>query len=78
MRIKTIYCIAMISVALILVSTSNAIGFLAAITLLIGALPMFNAISRSGIIEVDEVLDIIERRLIRRSTTDATHSERQD
>lgn len=44
-QVKTVYCVAVISVAVILASAAGLIGWVAAIIVLAGALPMFRAVS---------------------------------
>lgn len=43
-RIKTLYCIAVIAIALILVDAAGVLGWVTAVVVLAGALPMFRAI----------------------------------
>lgn len=57
-RIKTLYCVAVISIALILACTGGLIGWVASIVLLGGALPMFRAMWNAG---TQEALDKSER-----------------
>lgn len=47
-RMKTLYCVSAISIALILAALAGGIGEIAAIILLAGALPMFNIIFKTG------------------------------
>lgn len=47
-RAKTIYCIAVIAIAVILASVGGLIGGIAAIVVLVGALPMFQAVKRAS------------------------------
>lgn len=45
-QVKTVYCIVVISVALILASVGGLLGIITAIIVLLGALPMFQAIEQ--------------------------------
>jgi hypothetical protein len=44
-RVKTIYCLAVIAVAIVLSCTGGLVGWIAAIIVLAGALPMFRAVN---------------------------------
>jgi predicted Na+-dependent transporter len=58
-RVKTIYCIAVIAIAIILVSFGQLIGWLAAIVVLAGALPMFRVVTQTS---ADATLTAVEER----------------
>lgn len=44
-RIKTLYCVAVISIAIVLVSQGSFVGWATAVVVLSGALPVFGAIN---------------------------------
>lgn len=44
-RIKTLYCVAVISIAVVLACVGGTVGWVTSIVMLCGALPMFRAVS---------------------------------
>jgi hypothetical protein len=62
-RAKTIYWVMILSVATVLACTAGLIGWITAVLLLTGALPMFRAIGQaswfSGLIKSEHTLDLI-------------------
>lgn len=49
-RIKVLYCVAVISIAVVLACVGGVVGWLTAIVMLGGALPVFGAIRRASAI----------------------------
>ena len=47
-RMKTLYCVAVIAVSIMLANVGSIVYWLAAVTVLAGALPVFRAIQRIG------------------------------
>lgn len=47
-RVKVLYCVAVVSIAVVLVCAAGLIGWIVAIIVLAGALPMFGAIHQIG------------------------------
>ncbi len=66
-RIKLLYCITVVAIAVILASFGQLIGWIAAVVVLAGALPMFGAVKRAaGDSAADETLRIVEHHLTHR------------
>lgn len=72
-RVKTIYCIVVISIALILASVGGLLGIITAIIVLAGALPMFRAVGRAaeqrGVTDYRRLRQAAARRIL---STDQT------
>lgn len=47
-RIKTLYCVAVIAIAIVLSCTGGLIGWITSIVVLAGALPMFRVVRRAS------------------------------
>lgn len=63
-QLKTVYCLAVIAIGILLASHGGVVSWLASIALLAGALPMFNAVSGvAGDDAADETLKVVERHL---------------
>lgn len=67
-RIKALYCIAVIAVAIILDWVGGWVGWVTAVVVLSGALPMFDALVRAASDQgADEAFNVVERRLVHRN-----------
>lgn len=71
-QVKTVYCIVVISLALILASIGGLLGIVTAIIVLAGALPMFRAVKRAA---GDMMLTAVENRNRERATPEVPHAE---
>lgn len=61
---KTIYCLAVILIAVILAIVGGLVGWGVSIAMLAGALPLFNLVTRAaGDDAADETLKVVERHL---------------
>lgn len=71
-RVKTIYCVSVIAIALVLDCTGGAIGWIAAVVLLAGALPLFRLVTCAS---ADATLNDVERRRASRQGTSANETK---
>lgn len=62
-RSKTIYCVVMISAAVVLATTAGLLGWITAVLLLSGALPLFSAVRQAA-----EQRGVSDYRNLRRAT----------
>jgi hypothetical protein len=67
-QVKTVYCVVVISLAIILASIGGLLGVITAIIVLVGALPMFRAVN--GVSELAGATKALQR-LQHRLTTEA-------
>lgn len=71
-RVKTIYCASAITIALVLDCTGGMIGWIAAVVLLAGALPLFRLVIWAS---ADATLNDVERRRANRRETSADETK---
>jgi hypothetical protein len=71
-RAKAIYCVVMISVAIVLACTAGLIGWITAVLLLSGALPIFGAVKQAA---GDMMLTAVENRNRERATPEVPRAE---